>query len=133
MSKRSQDLLWASFFDEVKVAVSEEEAVDAAKALSESRRSRLKRYGQGALIGATAYPVVGVTGEAVRGFVAAPKGQRLRGAAASVRDASRLSNLAGSVTRGALGAGAVQALRENVELQSAKKTYKDFLREHGAA
>jgi len=133
MSKRSQDTVWSSFFDEVKLAVSEEEALDAAKALSESRRSRLKRYGQGAAIGSVSYPAVGLAGEAVKGLVAAPKGQRLKGAVKGLRDAANLPDMAKNVTRGALGASAVQALRENVQLQSAKKTYEDFLREHGAA
>lgn len=133
MGKSSQHPMWSSFFDEVKLAVSEEEALDAAKTLSESRRSRLVRYGTGAAIGSTSYPVVGLAGEAVKGFVAAPKGQRLKGATKGLRDAANLPDIAKSVTRGALGASAVQALRENVQLQSAKKTYKDFLRQHGAA
>lgn len=132
MGKHSQDAMWLAFFDQVKLAVSEEEALEAAKALSESRRSRLNRYGTGAAIGAASYPMVSLAGEAVKGFVAAPKHHRLRGALKSVRQATDLPDVAKNVTRGTLGAGAVQALRENVQLQSAKKTYEDFLREHGA-
>ena len=133
MEKKCQDAFWASFFDTVKVAVSEEEAIDAAKALSESKQRRLKRYGTGATIGALSYPAVGLTGEAVKGFVAGPKGGRLRSAFKAVREGATAPELAKSVTRGALGAGAVQALRENVQLQDAKKTYQSFLRERGAA
>jgi hypothetical protein len=133
MEKKCQDALWSSFFETVKIAVSEEEAIDAAKALSESKQRRLKRYGMGAVIGATSYPAVGLVGEAVKGYVAGSSGGRLRGAANAVRQAATAPELAKNITRGALGAGAVQALRENVQLQDAKKTYRSFLQEHGAA
>ena len=133
MEKKCQDAQWSAFFDAVKIAVSEEEAIDAAKALSESRQRRMKRYGTGAAIGALSYPAVGIAGEAVKGFVAGPKGGRLRSAAKAVGQAAKAPELAKNVTRGALGASAVQALRENVQLQDAKKTYQTFLKEHGAA
>lgn len=132
MEKKCQDAQWSAFFDAVKTAVSEEEAIDAAKALSESRQRRMKRYGTGAAIGATSYPAVGLTGEAVKGFVAGPKGGRVQSALKAVRQAAAAPEIAKNITRGALGASAVQALRENVQLQDAKKTYRTFLQEHGA-
>lgn len=132
MEKRCEDAFWSSFFGSVKMAVSEEEAIEAARALSEDRKSRLKRYATGAGIGVTSYPFVNIASEAVKGFTAGAPGKRLSSAAKAVRAASSAPELAKNVTRGGLGAGAVQALRENVQLQGAKKTYESFLREHGA-
>ena len=132
MQKRCEDARWAAFFDQAKLAVSEEEALDAAKALSEARGKKLKRYGVGAAIGVTSYPAVAALGEGVKGFVAAPKGKRLQGALQGARKSIAAPELAKNVTRGGFGATAVQALRENVQLQDAKKTYRAFLKEQGA-
>lgn len=129
--KKSSDEQWAAFFDEVsKLAVSEEEAIDAAKQLSESRSRRIKRYATSAGIGAVASPTISLAGHGVAAALS-PRGQRL----ARLKDAYKggfKPEIGRQVATGTLSGGALQAVRENVQLQQAKKTYQDFLREHGA-
>lgn len=132
LKKKASDPMWAAFIDELeKISVSEEEAIDAAKMLSESKRSRTKRYVQSAGVGAVATPLVSVAGDVAKA-VAGPKGQRMTAVKGVLREGFSRPELAKQVTRGIAGGGALQALRENVQLHQAKKTYSDFLREHGA-
>jgi hypothetical protein len=132
MRKKSHDPMWAAFVEEIsKLAVSEEEALEAAKALSESKQKRLQRYATSTGIGAVASPAISLAGHTAAAL-ASPRGQRM----ARLKDAYKggvKSELAKNVTTGALSGGALQAVRENVQLSQAKKTYQDFLREHGAS
>jgi hypothetical protein len=127
--KKSSDAVWDGFFDEMKLAVSEEEALEAAKALSEPERQRTKRYAISGAIGGVASPVIGFAGEAAKAL-AGPKGGRLSGVVKAFHAERALPELSKNVTKGVLGGGAVQALREHVQLQEAKKKYQDFLKEH---
>jgi len=126
-AKKSEDPVWGAFVESVKVAVSDEDALEAAKALSESTGSRARRYAQGAGIGAVASPAMEVAGNAAKALAG---GKGLRGAASAARDTVRKPELARFVTKGVLGGGAVQAVRENVQLSNAKKTVSDYLKEN---
>lgn len=118
----------AAFSDTVKQAVSEDEALDAAKMLSVDKKTRLRRYAEGGAIGGVAYPGIAAAGEAA-GALASHGPGKLRAAGAAVRATLKRPDLAKSVTRGVLGGGGVQAIREGVELGRAKKTVSNFVRE----
>lgn len=126
-AKKSDDPLWGAFVTAIKLAVSDEEALEAARALSEPPSSRARRYAQGAGVGAVASPAMEVAGNAAKALAG---GKGVRGAAAAAKDSLRKTELARFVTKGVLGGGAVQAMRENVQLSSAKKTVEDYLKEH---
>ena len=113
----------------VKAAVSADEALDAAKMLSVDKKTRVRRYAESGAIGGAAYPVISAAGE-VAGALAGPKGQRLQHAASAARKAFSRPEVAKSVTRGVLGGGGIQAIREGVEIGKAKKTVKGFLDQH---
>jgi hypothetical protein len=122
----------AAFFDEVqrKIATSEEEVLEAAKQLSVDKRTRLRRYGEGAAVGAAAFPVMSLAGN-LAGAAAGPRGQRAEMARQALRKAVSRPELASNVTRGVLGGGGVQAARDGLELGRAKKTVQGFLSSHG--
>lgn len=119
----------SGFSDRIKKAVSEYEALDAAKRLSEGRKSRLRRYAEGGAIGGMANPVLRAVGRGVEAAVNAPTGSRVGKAVAAIRGTTR-GELARHLTEGALAGGGVQAIREGVELGRAKKTVKQFIDNH---
>lgn len=123
-TKKSGDPLFDAFFEHAKLAVSDDEALEAAKALSESHKSRARRYAQGAVIGGAATPAINVAGDVIKGALT---GKGVRGV---LRESLSAPELAKSVTKGILGGSMVQAVRENVQLADAKKTVKTYLAEH---
>lgn len=119
----------SGFADRIKKAVSEDEALDAAKRLSEGRKSRVRRYAEGGVIGGLVNPALRAAGRGVEAVVNAPKGSggwRVGFARAAVKGVSK-GELARHLTEGALAGGGVQAIREGVELGKAKKTVKSFV------
>jgi hypothetical protein len=132
LKKRSSDATWSAFVSELsKLAVSDDEALEAARLLSESRKSRLKRYTQSGVIGATTTPVVRYTAE-LAAAAASPKHQRVNALREATRKAFSRPEIAKHVTGGALGGGVIQGVRENVGLSQARRTYENYLKEHGA-
>ncbi len=131
MRKMSHDPVWGAFLRELTKlsSISDEEAVDAAKALSESSGSRVRRYASSAAVGAVASPLIGAAGE-LAAAVAGPRGTRMRAAKNALRKSLSRPELAKRVATGVLSGGALQAVRENVQLSKARKTYEDFLHEH---
>jgi hypothetical protein len=115
------------FSDRLKHAVSEDEALDAAKMLSVKGRAR--RYAEGATIGGASYPLIAAAGEAAKTVAEHSGSGRLRAVGAAARGALKAPEVARSVTRGALGGGVIQAVREGVEMGRAKKTVKKFVNE----
>lgn len=126
-----QNLIEASkrkgFSDRIKKAVSEDEALDAAKMLSTKGRAR--RYVEGGMIGGASYPIISAAGEAAKGLTAHSGSGKLRAAGAAARAVLKGPEVAKSVTRGAMGGGVIQAVREGVELGRAKKTVRQFIDE----
>jgi len=117
------------FADGVKKAVSEDEALDAAKMLSTKGRTR--RYVEGAAIGAAVNPAMRAIGRGVEAATNAPRGMgswRAGLARAAVKGVSR-GELTRHVVEGGLAGGGVQAIREGVELGKAKKTVRNFISE----
>lgn len=121
-----QKLINAGFSDRIKKAVSEDDALDAAKMLSTKGRAR--RYVEGGVIGGAAYPLTAAAGE-VAGALAGHGSGKLRAAGAAAKATFKRPELAKSVTRGALGGGVIQAVREGVELGRAKNTVRSFVEE----
>jgi hypothetical protein len=115
------------FLDRIKKAVSEDEALDAAKMLS--TKGRLRRYVEGGLIGGMSYPVISAASEAAKGFTAHSGPGKLRAARAAARAVLKGPEIAKSVTRGVMGGGVIQAVREGIELGRAKKTVRQFIDE----
>lgn len=126
--------LFAAFVDELqKIAVSEEEALDAAKLLSQDPRSRVRKYVDAGAVGAVLNPAVDTTGHFVKGFVDTNGGlkARLAGGASEIGKKMTLGEAARGVHRGLFGGMAVQAGREGFQLHRAQDTYQRFMREHG--
>lgn len=119
------------FGDRLKKAVDEDEAMDAAKLLSEKGRTR--RYAEGGAIGGIAAPLVSAAGEAARGFAAHVGQGKVRAALEAGKAALKGPELAKAVTSGALGGGVIQAVREGVELGKAKRKVQDFINERRGA
>ncbi len=115
------------FADRIKKAVSEEEALDAAKMLSTKGRTR--RYAEGGLIGGTTYPLVSAAGEMAKGVAAHSGSGKLRAGVTAARSALKGPEVAKSLTRGAFGGGVIQAVREGLEMGKAKKTVRQFVDE----
>lgn len=115
------------FADRMKKAVSEDEALDAAKMLSVKGRAR--RYAEGAAIGGITYPVVSAAGELAKGVTAHTGSGKVKAGITAARAALARPEVAKSLTRGALGGGVIQAVREGVELGKAKKTVRSFIDE----
>lgn len=118
------------FVTRLKAAVSEEEAIDAAKLLSQKRKDRVQRFAEGGTIGALASPVMRAAGRAAEAVVSTPGGigKRMTAAGkASLRTTP--GELVRHVTEGGLAGGGVQAIREGVELGKANKTVQSFLDE----
>jgi hypothetical protein len=119
------------FGDRIKKAVSDDEALDAAKMLSQ--KGRVRRYAEHGAIGGLAYPIIGAAGDAA-GRVAEHAGSgKLRAAGTAARAALRAPELVKNVTRGVLSGGVVQAAREGVEVGKAKKTVRSFIEERKTA
>lgn len=114
------------FADRIKKAVSDDEALDAAKLLSNKGRAR--RYAEGAGIAATVNPVMRMVGKGVEAAANARGGGRAGMARAAIKGITR-GELSRHVVEGALAGGGVQAIREGVELGKARKTVKNFVAE----
>lgn len=117
----------SAFVEEVKRAVDEEEALEAAKKLTYGSKGRARRYGATAAIGGALAPVVTLGGNFAE--AAATKGVR-RGAVDAVKKTFTKPSIARDVARGALGGGVIQASREGVELGRAKRTVNTFIEQH---
>lgn len=116
------------FADRIKKAVSDDEALEAARLLTQKRKGRLHRYAESGAIGALANPAIRAVGRGVEAAVGAPKGMGAwRGgfARAAMKNVNR-GELARQLTEGGLAGGGVQAIREGVELGKAKKTVQRF-------
>lgn len=120
----------SGFLDTIKSAVDEEEALDAAKKLTYGRKGRLGRYAATGAIGGALAPAVSLGGNLAESVAA--KGLR-RGAAEAVKKTFSKPSLARDVTRGALGGGVLQASREAVDLNRAKKTVDKFVEQRKQA
>lgn len=116
----------AGFSDRIKKAVSEEEAIEAARRLSENRKNRVRRYVESGTIGGAAYPIISAAGEAAGALAGRGPGRFAAAGRAAAKVMNR-TDLAKNVTRGMLGGGGVQAMREGVELGKAKKTVSSFI------
>jgi hypothetical protein len=117
----------SGFADRIKKAVSDDEALEAARLLS--KKGRVRRYVEGGAIGGATYPLVSAAGEAAKGFVAHSGQGRVRAAAHAAKAVLKSPEVAKSVTRGVLGGGVIQGVREGVELGRAKNTVDGFLKE----
>lgn len=117
----------SGFADRIKKAVSEDDALDAAKLLS--KKGRIRRYVEGGAIGGATYPLVSAAGEAAKGFAAHAGQGKLRAAAHAAKSMLKTPEVAKSVTRGVMGGGVIQGVREGVELGRAKSTVDGFLKE----
>lgn len=113
------------------VKVSNTDVLNAARTLSESKGSRLRRYGSGAAIGAATAPAVTLSGNVAEVLGTAAKnlhgGRKAAIGAAVARSLSR-PQLAKDVAKGVVTGSGVQAIREGVELRHAKKTVSNYLR-----
>lgn len=121
------------FADRIKKAVSEDDALHAAKTLTHSK-GRVRRYVEGGAIGGLANPALRAAGRGIEAAVNAPKGSggwRAGFARAAIKSVNK-GEMARHITEGALAGGGVQAIREGVELGRAKKTVKNFLSERRA-
>lgn len=129
----SKTSVFAAFADELqKIAVSEEEAVDAAKLISQDPRSRARKYLDAGVVGGVLNPAVGASGHFVKGFVDTKGGlrQRLAGGAKEFGTKATLGEAARGAHTGFFGGMAVQAGREGIQARRAKDTVDQFLREH---
>lgn len=115
------------FESRMKKAVEEDEALDAAKLLSQ--KGRMRRYAEGGAIGGITYPLVNAAGEAAKGFAAHAGQGKLRAAAHAAKAVLTKPELAKNITRGTLGGGVIQAVREGVEMGKAKRKVRDFISE----
>lgn len=123
----------AAFFEMAsKIAVSDEEAVDAAKMLSENPRSRARKYVDAGVVGGALNPAVDAAGHFAKGLADAAPGARVAGGKATVGKELTRGGLARSATRGLLGGMVIQAGREGMQLRRAKDTYHRFMEEQGA-
>lgn len=117
----------AAFTERVKQAlVSDEEALEAARLLSSKGKAR--KYVEGGVIGGALSPAVSFGGNLAESV--ARKGFNRRALASATAETFSKPRLAGSVARGALGGGVIQAVREGVELGKAKRTVREFLKQH---
>lgn len=124
------------FSDRIKKAVSDEEALEAAKLLTTRRGpGRVRRYAEGAVAGGFASPVIRAIGRATEAAVGAPMGTGLRrvGLARAAAKATSRGEIARHVAEGTLAGGGVRALRDEFEVGRAKKTVKKFLDLHSGA
>lgn len=119
------------------IQISDEEALASAERLAQLQRDRVQRYSAGAALGASTYPLVGFAGDAAQNVakaVSAPSGGRLAAAGRGVLDAAKdnllSSNLAKTVTRGALTGSGVQALREHVSSLPDARIVDSYIRAH---
>lgn len=127
----------AAFFDELTKlatgAVSDEEAIDAAKQLSVDPRTRARRYVESGVVGGALNPLVNASGEFAKNFTehqGSLKARALHGVAGAAKKLGK-GEVAGTATKGLLGGMAVQAGREGLRLQEAKDTYRRFMQQHG--
>ena len=125
--------MYEEFFTTLKTAVvSDFEALDAAKIVSEPTSRRIQRYATGAAIGAGTSPVVTLAGNVAGALGTHAKDLATPGRrGAAVLDAARLAltrpQLAKDVARGVVTGAGVQAIREGVQRQQAKKTVTSYL------
>lgn len=109
-------------------AVSADDALEAARTLSEDKRTKMQRYADTSAVGAVASPLVDVTGRATKAFGDAQRGARMSSALHAIRGTSK-GDIAKSMTQGILAAGAVQAAREGVSARRAKDTFHKFMQQ----
>lgn len=117
----------ATFFETIsKIAVSDEEAIQSARVLSEPKRSKVRRYVDAGVVGGTLAPAVELAGSFAEHAGNAKKDRLATGLANA-----RLSKgqLAKAVTKGVLGGAVVRAGQEGLQLHRAKDTYNRFLQE----
>lgn len=127
---RMKKAAWDGFFDELrKIAVEDEEALDAAKRITSAQKDQGRRYIGTTAIGAVAGPTAAFLGDAA-GAMAHPKGQRLKALGQAVAKHREAPELARNVAKGAISGSAIQAAREHVQLSDARKTYEQYVREH---
>jgi len=131
LAKLIEKTKMSSFAEAVKQAVSADEALDAAKMLSVDKKTRIRRYAEGGAIGGAAYPLVNAAGEAAGALAGHSSSGKVRAVGSALQKSFKRPELARNVTRGALGGGGVQAIRDGVELGRAQKTVQNFLHQHG--
>ena len=109
--------------------VSADEALESAKVLSESKRSKLRRYVDAGVVGGALTPGVELAGQ-----FAEHAGNATKNRVAAGLKGARLTKgqLAKSVTRGVLGGAAVRAGQEGLQTQRAKDTYRRFMQQETA-
>lgn len=124
----------AAFFEEVKhaYAVSDDEAIEAARLLSKSPRERKRTYVEGGAVSAVAAPVIQGLGRGIEAGVDARRGARLHVARKAFRNTTR-GGVARAALTGGLGAIAISAGREGIQLQRAREKYHRFLEQHDGA
>ncbi len=121
------------FLDELsKLAVSDDEAIEAAKELSINPKSRAKAYADSTMVGGTLAPAIDAIGRMGKAVGDAKGGKRLAAGRAAIK-AMTGGDVLKSALVGGLGGTSVQAGREGVSFQHAKKTYKKFMAERGAS
>ena len=116
----------SAFADELRKLseVSDEEAIDAAKHLSTDPRSRTRRYLEASAIGGVTKPGIDAVGELARDL-ATEGPQKFK----NVRGALSRPSLARGVTAGVLGGTSIEAIRQGLQTQHAKKTLERFKHE----
>lgn len=119
--------MYDAFFATLKAAaeVSDVEALDAARLISEPARRRAQRYATGGVIGAATAPVVTMAGNLAE--AAARPGQRGAALAHAARTALARPQIAKDVARGVVTGAGVQAIREGVQRQQAKRVVTDYI------
>ncbi len=129
----TKTIMFSAFAAELqKIAVSEEEAVDAAKLISQDPRSRARKYLDAGVVGGVLNPAVGASGHFVKGFVdtRGGVGRRFAGGVREMGSKTTKGEVARSAHTGLFGGMAVQAGREGLQAQRARATVDQFLREH---
>ena len=119
--------------------ISDEEALLSAQRLTQLQRDRAQRYGMGAALGASTYPLVGFAGDAAEGVargLLAP-GPKLPAVGKLVASAAAKNlaspDLAKSVAKGALTGSGVQALREHVSSLPDARIVDEYIRANRGA
>jgi hydrogenase maturation factor len=114
----------AAFFDEiVKWAVSDEEALDAAKLLTKPRGFR--QHAEVGAITGTLAPAFQAAGRVTKAVVDAKQG-RLGAARKALVDTTR-GGLAQAVVGGGLTGSGLSFAREGLQVRAAKDTYRKFM------
>jgi hypothetical protein len=110
-------------------AVDDFDALEAAKTLSETPKSRAIRYGQSAGVAGAASPLIHAGSRALKGLLDAKKNP-LRAARAAIKDTTR-GGIAHDVFRGGATGMTLNAGREGFEQRRAKQTLDTYLAQHG--